>query len=282
MLKTTLTRTAGLSHWKRLGKVKLGIKKLSTKVRCAIPNHKHVDDCFYQYPVDVNYFVIPEQFKAKLGPEPQRLEIMLAFPTLEQNFDTRAAVYRSNGSKFCSTRDDVKAERIGEASVPNPKTGAMEKKTVYKTIDCPALECEFRKRGECKERGQFEFIVPGLYPEVGTLFLKIGSKVAIGQILATLQALEVFCQNRPNGLQGVRLVLEREKMTFNVDTKGDGTLTKVEKWIPKITIDYAHLRADDQALLLPVVGQDLVVPDVATDEDLNTEDGDEPKIIDAK
>lgn len=293
MLKTAVERTAGLSHWKRLGKIKLGVKVKSQRLRCQEKNQSHVhnDECFWHFPKDVNYFVIPDEHKAKLGAEPRLLRIMLAFPTLEQNFDVRAAVYRSNGSKFCSTNDDVKAMRIGEATVQNPKKGQAGqpdtlKKTVYNEISCPALECEFRKKGECKERGQFEFIIPEVYPAVGTFFLKIGSKVSTSQILGTLKMIEYFCQSRPNGMQGIRLTLERELVVFNVDTKGDGTLTRVEKYIPKLSIDIANLIQSDQALLMPAVGQQFLIPEKATSADVEDELDDDdrgagaPRIID--
>lgn len=287
MLNSALKRTENYSHWKRLGKVKLGLKVKSQKLRCQ-EQHQHKDDCYFSYPKDVDYFVLPEKWRPKLGEQPKKLQIMLAFPTLIQNFDIRAAVYRANGSKWCSTSDDVKAKRLTTIEVPNPKFGkgpnekANINKADYKEIDCPNTACEYRIKGDCKPRAYFDFMVPALLPEVGTLHMKVGSRVSQDQILATLQALEYFCRERPNGMQGVRMVLERELVTFNVDTKGDGTLTKIEKWIPKLSIDYTSLRGDDQALLGPIVGQELVIPEKVHALEIAATDDDDDEEFDRK
>lgn len=279
MLKTAMKRTDGVSHWKRLGKVKLGLKKRG-KMTCALPGHQHVEDCFSHYPVDVKYFVIPEEFKEKLGPEPQKLSIMLAFPTLQQNFDVKAALYRANGTKWCHTDDDVTAKRLFKVQVPDPKNaGRQIDKTVYKTIDCPNTACEFRISGQCPPRGGLEFMVPGIYPAVGTLFLKVGSQIAQDQMLATLRGLEEYCMKRENGMQGIYMELERVQMFFHIDKNGDGTLSKIEKWIPKLSIDYERLQAGDKKLLGLAIGQQFTVPDVVTADQVSTDD-EEPVILD--
>ncbi len=278
MLKSALERAAKLSHWKRLGKVKLGLKVKSNRLICdQTKQHQHVDACYMHFPKDVKYFVVPEQFKEKLGAEPMKLNIVLAFPTLEQNFDIQAASYKGNGAKFCSTKDGITAERLVVEMVPDPKNPAAKiEKGSYKSIPCPADDCEFRKAGKCPPKGGLEFMVPELYPAVGTLYMKVGSRVGYEQMLATLLGLERFTEKRENGMLGVHMILERELVVFNIDIKG--VRTRVEKYIPKLSINFEKLSQGDRALLGPSVGQNFQVPELATDADVGKDDDeDEPK-----
>ncbi len=271
MLKTTIARSVNTSHWKRLGKIKLGITKKSSKVRCQ-EQHTHTDDCYYRFPVDVKHFVMEPKWAEKLGAEPMSLEIMLAFPTLKQNFDTKAAVYKANGSKWCYTNDDETAFRLTEMNEADPKTGQMKKALKYIEMPCPNSACPYRVNGQCPERGYLEFMIPKS-GEIGTFFMKTGSKVANSQMLATLQALEGFTRNRPNGMHAIRLVLRRELVVFNKDI--NGVMTRIEKYVPKLEIDFQHLLAQDQMLLGPLMGQTIALPEAQVAEDLEEGDDEE-------
>jgi hypothetical protein len=248
MLETTTTRAQGASPWKRLGKIKLGIK---------------VDQGGGKsYPKDLEYFVIPDRFKAKLGAEPTELSIVLAFPRLEQNFDSRAAWYKNNGAKACWTLDDKTAHRYMKPD------GAANYQWV--TMECPALACEFRQRklkpngvdyypSQCSERGHFSFMIPAA-GEIGTFFMKMGSKTAIDRIYTALKAVEGLTINRNNGMFGIRMKLRRERTEFMVDLKGDGLQSKIVKFIPTLDIDFEALMVDDRNLLAPFIGQALALP----------------------
>lgn len=273
MLKTTIARSVNTSHWKRLGKIKLGVTKKSSKVRCQ-QQHTHGEECYYRFPVDVKHFVMEPKWADKLGAEPTSLEIMLAFPTLKQNFDTKAAVYKANGSKWCYTNDDETAHRLTKMSEADPKTGQMKDVFKYMEMECPNMACPYRINGQCPERGYLEFMIPKT-GEIGTFFMKTGSKVANSQMLATLEALEGFTRNRPNGMHGIRLVLRRELVVFNKDINGDGTMTRIEKYVPKLEIDFQHLLAQDQMLLGPLMGQTIALPEARVEEELDNGEDEE-------
>ena len=256
MLNTTINRAAGTSPWRRLGKIKLGIK---AKAQSGA-----------EYPKDVEYFVIPEEFRAKLGDKPMELEINLAFPTLEQNFDTKYAMYQANGSRNCWSANGIVAHRYRKPE------GSDRFQWVDLQNECE--KCPFRAAKKCAERGGFSFMVPKT-GAVGTFYLKTGSKVAIDRIYTALRSLELLTLTRPQGMLGLRMVLRRELTVFNVDLKGDGQQSRIEKYIPTLDIDWLNLRLEDKALLAPYTGQMLALPPapIASAEDLEEHDEDDEK-----
>ena len=248
MLESVKVRAGLKSPWKRLGKVKLGKTQRGNKLKCAIPNHAHTDECYWSFPVDCDHFVIPEQYKAKLGAEPKALDILLAFPTLEENFDTNAKLWGGNGAKKCWTKDGITAFRYMK--------GAGEKYD-WMPMPCPGLNCEFRQKKQCAEKGEFSFMVPALLPEVGTLFMRLGSKVGIDNIYTALTSLQFLTRGRKQGMFGLRMKFTRERTEFLVDLKGDGQQSKIVKFIPTLAIDWEQLMAEDKNLLAPFFGQPL-------------------------
>jgi len=247
MLETTIGRAAGGNAWRRLGKIKLGIKDKNAAGA--------------EFPRDVDYFVIPDKYKAALGEKPQELSIVLANPELRQNFDSRAVMYLGNGSKACHTDDDRTAHRYMK-----PQGEAAYR---WVTMACPNLQCEFRLNKKCKERGYFSFMIPAagtvdkdgaLKAEVGVFLMIMGSKVAITQIYTALKMVESLCHGRPNGMAGIRLKLRRERKEFFQDLKGDGQQAKIVKYIPHVDIDFAQLLHDDQVRLGPMFGQPILLP----------------------
>ncbi len=254
MLESTITRAQGASFWKRLGKVKLGIKA---------PNGA---------PKDLDYFVIPERFKPALGEKPQEFEISLPFPTFEQNFDTRAAMYKANGARACWTKDGVTAHRY---QIPEGQS-----KYSWTTMPCPGSECEFRKAKKCPERAYFHFMIPSC-KEIGTFMLVTGSVSATDRLYSALRAVEGLTKNRIQGMFGLRMILRRERTEFNVDFNGDGKQQKIVKWIPTLEIDFKSLIESDRTMLAPYLGQALALPAarvVAADlEEADEEEDDEER-----
>lgn len=243
MLKSTIERSAASSPWRRLGKIKLGIKG---------PNGA---------PKDLDYFVLPERFHAKLGEKPQELAVSLPFPDLASNFDTSAAMYKSNGARACWTKDGVKAHRY---QIPEGST-----KYMWTTMPCPGAECEFRKAKKCPERAYLHVMIPAT-EEVGTFMLVTGSVAATDRLYSALNALAYLTRNRVHGMFGIRMNLRRERTEFNVDFNNDGKQQKVVKWIPTLDIDFKALMAQDRDLLAPYLGQALALPPAkpVTAEDL--------------
>ncbi len=234
MLETVKERAALKSPWRRLGKIKLGIKAKAASGA--------------EYPKDVDYFVIPDQYKAKLGAEPKSLDILLAFPTLEENFDTNAKLWGANGAKKCWTKDGVTAFRYMK--------GAGDKHE-WTPMPCPGLNCEYRQKKQCTEKGEFSFMIPAVAPEIGTFFMRLGSKVGIDNIYTALHSLQFLTRERKQGMFGLRMKFTREKTDFMVDLKGDGQQSKITKYIPTLAIDWAQLMAEDRNMLAPFFGQAL-------------------------
>lgn len=282
MLKGELEKSQATSHWKRLGRVRYGTSVQTQTLRCKEQDHKHTEDCYWRRPQDATHFVLPEEFHGALGAKPKKLEIMLAFPELLQNFDVRRGMYNANGSRWCYSADGETATRQFKEMLPNPKKGnKLEERIIEKKIPCPGDECEFAKGGKCPPRAYFEFMIPKVYPKVGTFFTVVGSKVARRQMLAFMLALEGFCKLRPQGMYGIHLDFERELVVFNVDTHGDGKLNRIEKWIPKLSLAFDRLALPDKKILEPVIGQTFNLPEAVKAEDLEmNEEPEQGHIID--
>jgi hypothetical protein len=244
MLETTITRAAGANPWRRLGKIKLGLKVPTGSGEGTRPQ-------------DVDYFVIPDapganphRYREALGEKPRELSIVLANPELLQNFDSRAVMYLANGAKACHTADGKEAMRYQRPQ--------GEERHRWVRMACPGADCEFRQKKQCKERGYFSFMIPQV-GDVGVFLLIMGSQVATTQIYNALRMVESLCQGRPNGMAGIRLKLRREPKEFYQDLKGDGRQAKVTKYIPMVEIDFQQLLQEDQKRLSPLFAQPILL-----------------------
>jgi hypothetical protein len=235
MLKSTIDRAAGSSPWRRLGKIKLGIKVKTDRG---------------EYPKDLDYFVMPEKYKALLGDQPRELAIILPHSTLEENFTSKCKMYLSNGACACRSDDEVTAERWLPVVEGSPKRE-------WKKIPCPGPVCEFRLNKKAAARGYLNVMVPAV-GEVGTFALIFGSQVAQGRILKALEVVELLTQGRPKGMAGIRMMLRREPVEFFKDLKGDGIQAKIVKYLPSLEIDFKALLREDYNLLAPFFGKSLV------------------------
>jgi hypothetical protein len=257
MLKSTIDRAAGSSPWRRLGKIKLGIKVKSANGS--------------EYPKDLDYFVVPEKYQAQLGAQPKELAIILAHPTLAENFTTKAAWYQGNGARVCHTQDEVQAQRW---MAPQ---GQPQAKKQWCTISCPGTACEYRADKRCQARGYFSFMLPAT-GEVGTFVMIFGSTVAQDRIYTALKTIEQLVSGRPQGLAGLRMLLRREPVEFYKDLKGTGEQSKVVKYIPSLEINFANLLPQDHNLLAPFFGKGLVALPAAPqtlDGDLEVDEDDD-------
>lgn len=256
MLKSTIERSAGASPWRRLGKIKLGIKVKTERG---------------EYPKDLDYFVVPDKYKPMLGVEPKELSIILAHQGLEENYTTKAAMYQSNGSRACFTLDEVTAQRWLPVA-----DGAKQRQ--WTPISCPGVNCEFRCSKKCQARGYFTFMLPATR-EIGTFVMIFGSTVAQDRIYAALKSVDMLTQARPKGMAGIRMKLRREPVEFYKDLKGDGVQAKIVKYIPSLELDFTSLLPQDHNLLAPFFGQPLVAlpagPQVWDGADLHVEADDE-------
>ena len=130
------TRISGLSSIRRLprlGKIRLGIKKVSTKTG-------------KEYPSETDYFVCPAEIKKVYGDEPKELNIMFPLNDPEALFPQCYKWYGSGAGLKCRG-DGETALRLNE------DTKEMEERT------CP---CELLEEGKCKQVASLSFMMPGI------------------------------------------------------------------------------------------------------------------------
>jgi len=130
------TRISGLSAIRRLprlGKIRLGIKKVSAKTG-------------KEYPSETNYFVCPAEIKKVIGDEPKELNIMFPLNDPEALFPQCYKWYGSGKGLKCRG-DGETALRLNE------DTKEMEER------NCP---CELLEEGKCKQVASLSFMMPGI------------------------------------------------------------------------------------------------------------------------
>jgi hypothetical protein len=91
VFKPRITKVQGLSDRRRLprlGIIRLGIKKKSAKTG-------------KEYPVEIDYFVCPEEVKKVYGEQPKELEVMIPINDLESVFPTAYKFYGSSRGLKC-------------------------------------------------------------------------------------------------------------------------------------------------------------------------------------
>ena len=128
------TRISGLSSIRRLprlGKIRLGIKKVSAKTG-------------KEYPSETDYFVCPAEVRNACGDKPKELKISFPINDPEVIFPQSYKWYGSSKGLKCRG-DGVTATRLNE------ETGEMEERP------CP---CELLESGKCKQRASLIFMMP--------------------------------------------------------------------------------------------------------------------------
>lgn len=255
MLPEVLSAAEGNTPWRKLGKIKLGIKVQSAK---KDPQGNPVE-----YPKDVDYFVVPPEYQKFTGDKPKELHIVLMQPTLAKIFDTRRTVYNSNGSRFCHSADGKTARRYMKVE------GTSDHADVE--IPCPGLNCQFHKNKKCQDRGYLSFRIASV-PEIGEFAMIFGSKVAQAQILKSLQIVEFLTKDRPMGMYGIRMKLVRVETTFYKDLENTGQKKRITKFIPNLEIDYNSLLASDKKLLGPAMAMPIPMLPAELDADAAPDD----------
>lgn len=128
-----ITRIKGLSEKRRLprlGKIRLGIKKKSSKTGA-------------EYPAEVPYFVVTDEVKAAYGDKPTELDVMFPLDDIDTVFPVSYKFYGSGKGLKCNGDGEI-------AYYADEKTKeTMEKK-------CP---CELLEQGKCKQSGTLSIIL---------------------------------------------------------------------------------------------------------------------------
>ena len=136
VFRQKFTRISGLSAIRRLprlGKIRLGIKKVSEKTG-------------KEYPSETNYFVCPAEIKKFYGDEPKELNIAFPMNDPEVIFPQCYKWYGSSAGLKCRG-DGETALRLNE------ETKNMEER------ECP---CELLDDGKCQQRASLIFMMPGI------------------------------------------------------------------------------------------------------------------------
>jgi len=132
--KQGVTRINGLSDRRRLprlGVIRLGIKAQSEKSG-------------KEYPVETDYFVVPDEVAEIYGGKPKELDVMLPLNEIEAVFPQAYKYYGSSKGLKCQGDGNV-SYRI------NSETKTMEEG------ECP---CDLLEEGKCKQSGTLMVILP--------------------------------------------------------------------------------------------------------------------------
>ncbi len=124
----------GLSEKLRLprrGKIRLGEKKLSKSGK--------------EYPSALDYFAVPEEIQEIYGDKPRKLDIMIPMEEREQFFPQAYKRYGSSTGLVCRGNGEVATEIAEEG---------------MKEIECQGKDCPHYQKGECKQIGNLQVILP--------------------------------------------------------------------------------------------------------------------------
>jgi len=128
-----ITRIKGLSEKRRLprlGKIRLGIKKKSSKTGA-------------EYPAEVPYFVVPDEVRKVYGDKPTEIDVMFPLDDIDTVFPVSYKFYGSGKGLKCNGDGEI-------AYCADEKTKeVIEKK-------CP---CEQLENGKCKQSGTLSVIL---------------------------------------------------------------------------------------------------------------------------
>ncbi len=117
----------------RLGKIRLGIKKLAASGK--------------EYPVEVDYFVVPDEIKQKFGEKPKTLPVMIAVEDEEKSLRQYYACYGSS--------QRIKCQGDGEIAERRDDKGKIFQ------VQCPSpVDCDYAKQFKCHARIDIMLVLP--------------------------------------------------------------------------------------------------------------------------
>lgn len=119
----------------RLGKIRLGVKKLSSKGK--------------EYPAEVDYFVVPDEVKAQFGQKPKRLSVMIPVEDEDKFLREYYACYGSNQKIKCQGDGEVAERRDDKGKIFEVK--------------CPTpAACDYAKEHGCRARIDLMMVIPSV------------------------------------------------------------------------------------------------------------------------
>lgn len=226
---------------------------------------------------DLNYFRFDSNdlnavaaFQKAFGKEPREIEVLLPFPTADENFDAWREEWTAGSLKHRC--DGVTCVRW---LVSNPKEAEQYSTSMNHYSDKPK-PCP----GGCKQSGRLKVIIPALqrFAYITVMTTSVWDILTIHQ---NLTALELIRGN----LQGIPMILRRVEREISTPN-GNGARARRKKWL--ITIEakpewvQRQLIATQQAALPSVSAPLMLMPGQEDDDEpeVGTDTFDRAKVID--
>ena len=189
----------------RLGKVHLGVKKLSQRGN--------------EYPSATDYLVCPPSIQSVYGEKPRELDIVLPSDDVAQVAGVAWKSYSATRGKVCTSDGEHAARLIDVDRLPRGTDATQDeydaalvskdsKNVEWRKIPCPAHDCVFAKKGVCKPVMNLLFMVPKA-PGIGVFQLDTGSINSIRDIRGGIELVRKLSGGR---LAGIPLKLRLEPM----------------------------------------------------------------------
>lgn len=202
-----------------LGKIRLGIKKVSQKTG-------------KEYPTETDYFVCPPEVQAKFGETPKILPVMLPLENEEMFFRQFYAVYGSNQKIKC----------IGDGESAERRSDDGKKFDVI----CPHPEnCEYGIQNKCRARTIIQVVLPDV--NMGGVY-----QISTGSISSDIDIRSGIEMSRHlfGRISYVPMILAREEKKIPDPTSGKMQSHWPVKLYPQATVEQVNqIRQDNLRII---------------------------------
>lgn len=222
----------------RLGKIRLGIKKLSQSTG-------------KEYPAEVDYFVLDPQTPAKeenerlihefhrlYGEQPKKINIMFPVADPDVFFPQFYKRYGSSTSLQCKG-DGIEATCMSEEFAKNLKITGHDEFGNPK-VECAGKECPYYKVKQCSETATLQVLLPEL-PGAGVWQITTGSFHSIVNINSCIDYVRAVAGRA----HMIPLTLERREQEIPYEGK------KTKHYILHINMDFKLVDLQKQAMIEP-------------------------------
>ena len=217
----------GLMRLKRLGKIRLGIKKKHAQTGREYPSAIDQDG----QPID--YFVIPPEITDVTGEKPKVLDAMFVSNDPEEVYQEKLAMYGS--------ATGLKCHGNGQTAMRRNEAGQWEPHT----CPCPNLKTDANPKGSCTAQGHLMVVLPAV-SMWGYFQITTHSLYARAGILSSLKQL----QNTVGRIAYIPLKLSRAPQDIVHD--GKAKTHYIVGFVPALTLpQIIDLRTKPELMVLP-------------------------------
>ena len=222
----------------RLGKIRLGIKKVSPKTG-------------KDYPVEVDYFILDpqtpselenekliEEFRKLYGEQPKSIQIMFPVASPDVYFPQFYKRYGSGASLKCKGDGEVASCTTKEYAEGLKIIGEDELGLIK--VVCKGAECPYYKKKECSEVGTLQILLPEL-PGAGVWQISTGSFHSIVNVNSCIEYITAVCGRA----HMIPLTLERREQEIVYEGK------KTKHYILHINMDFRLVDIQKFAMIDP-------------------------------